>query len=72
MMVSASATAYVNMIVGPSACTLNVPPDFEWGSDLIETQFKPTAAPIFILKLNVNEKGAYYSTDPALFEVSLS
>ncbi|XP_054262356.1 dynein axonemal heavy chain 1-like [Macrosteles quadrilineatus] len=67
-LVLSSAQSYVSLVETPCLCTLGVSSDFVWGSDLVETQFKPSAAPIFTLKLNVNEAGAFYSTDPAMFE----
>lgn len=70
-LVTKSAAALTELVAQPCACTLHVTEDFVWDTDLIETLFKPMAAPVFVLKLHVNEEGAYYSTNPDKFEVSL-
>lgn len=71
-LVSESANDFVNLVEEPCLCTLDVRPDFTWGSDLASTQFINSKAPIFTVKLHVNENQAYYSTDPAMFEVSFT
>lgn len=60
----------MSLVEAPCQCTFGVSTDFNWGNELTKTQFKPSCAPIFVVKLQVNENGAFYSTDPAAFSVS--
>ncbi|XP_024940673.1 dynein heavy chain 1, axonemal [Cephus cinctus] len=67
-LVERSMTLYLHMLETPALCTLNVDDDFSWGSDLMDTQFKPAVNPVFNIQLTMNMESAYYSTDPLLFE----
>lgn len=62
-------STYVKMLEGPALCTLAIRDDFIWESKLTESQWKSSSLPVFQLILRMNEQGAYYSTDPAGFEV---
>ncbi|XP_011146850.2 dynein heavy chain 1, axonemal-like, partial [Harpegnathos saltator] len=63
-----SIALYVEMLTAPAARTLNVNEDFVWGTDLINTQFKSPANPIFNVDILMNNETVYYSTDPKSFE----
>lgn len=67
-MVENSIRTFVHLVETPCQCCLNVDDDFVWGYNLVDTQFKPVQ-PIFLLTLRMDENGAFYSTDPAQFEV---
>lgn len=64
-----SIVLYLEMLETPALCTLNVDENFVWGSDLVNTQFRPSVNPIFNIDIMVNDNGAYYSTDLESFEV---
>ncbi|XP_023289892.1 dynein heavy chain 1, axonemal [Orussus abietinus] len=67
-LVDNSMALYVNMLETPALCTLHVGPDFKWGKDLRNTQFKPASNPVFSLEIFMNDQGAFYSTEPSEFE----
>lgn len=69
VLVENSVRTFLNFVETPCQCCLNVQNDFVWGYNLIDTQFKPLQ-PFFLLTLRMDENGAFYSTDPDLFEVS--
>lgn len=58
-----------NMLETPALCTLGVEDDFEWGDDLVNTQFSPSTNPVFLVDMKMNDEGTYYSKSPELFEV---
>lgn len=53
----------------PALCVLDVEESFAWGDDLVDTQFKPAANPIFLIDLQMDEQKAYYTTNPDKFVV---
>ena len=63
-------TIYLTMLETPALCLLEVSNNFIWGEDLLKSPFKCGSNPIFNIELKMNEGGAYFSTDPASFEVS--
>ncbi|CAH0560322.1 unnamed protein product [Brassicogethes aeneus] len=71
LMIINSITLYINLLEAPCLPCLPVPENFVWGTDLRNSPFKPTAPPIFSLHMKMNEEGAYYSTEPTLFEKTL-
>lgn len=60
---------YVTMLESQTTSIMGVKEDFCWGQDLVNTQFSSNSHPIFQIDLLMNDKGAYFSTDPSLFEV---
>ena len=60
---------YQTMLETPALCALTVNDDFVWGNDLVNTQFRPSTNPVFLIELMMNEGGAYYSKNPEIFEV---
>lgn len=56
----------------PALCVLDVKESFIWGDDLINTQFKPSGCPIFIVDLQMDEEKVFYSRDPEKFEVNVN
>lgn len=69
-LVESSTDFLVKLIETPCRVCQDVEDDFVWGSDLINTQFKPTGNSIFNLILRLNNSNAYYSTNPDAFEAS--
>ena len=65
-----SSEMYLQMLEKPALCFVGVNANFTWGPNLTESQFQSKIFPIFQLELLMNEKGAYYSTEPTLFYVS--
>ncbi|XP_014476414.1 PREDICTED: dynein heavy chain 1, axonemal [Dinoponera quadriceps] len=63
-----SIDLYVEMLTAPAICTLNVNEDFVWGTDLVNTQFKSTAHPVFNINILMNGDTVCYSTDLESFE----
>ncbi|TTB85611.1 Dynein heavy chain 1, axonemal [Bagarius yarrelli] len=50
---------------------LRCPPDFEWGSDLIRSPYKPKKNPLFLVDLILDQTGVHYSTPLENFETSI-
>lgn len=69
-MVESSCILFVNMVETPCQVCLDVEDDFDWGSDLVFSPFRPSTQAIFLLTLKMNDMGPYYSTDPGKFIVS--
>ncbi|XP_032680816.1 dynein heavy chain 1, axonemal [Odontomachus brunneus] len=63
-----SIALYVEMLIAPAKCALNVNEDFVWGTDLINTQFKSSAHPVFNIDILMNDETVYYSSDLQSFE----
>lgn len=61
---------FVQLIEGPSRCVYGCNEDFVWGENVMDTQYKPPVTPIFVLHLKIDEKGAFYNTNPDQFEVN--
>ncbi|XP_063895398.1 dynein axonemal heavy chain 1 [Helicoverpa armigera] len=54
----------------PCLCTYVCDDDYEWDSnDLINSPFRSPTVTLFYFHLMMNERGPYYTTDPAQFEV---
>lgn len=64
-----SIKLYGEILERPALCVLDVEESFAWGDDLIDTQFKPAANPIFLIDLQMDEQKAYYTTNPDKFVV---
>ncbi|XP_018365084.1 PREDICTED: dynein heavy chain 1, axonemal-like [Trachymyrmex cornetzi] len=62
-LVKKSMALYLEILETPALCTLNVDENFVWGNDLINTHFKSSVNPIFIIDIAMNDKTAYYLTD---------
>lgn len=71
ILVENSTKMFVNLVETPCQCCLAVDDDFEWGTDFINSDFRPHVQPIFTLHLKMDDTGAFYSTEPDLFAVSL-
>ncbi|XP_018331814.1 dynein heavy chain 1, axonemal-like [Agrilus planipennis] len=67
MLARNSTNMFVNLVETPCQCCLHVEPDFDWGEDLVNTQFKPTGAALFYQLLKMDDKGPYYSTPVETF-----
>lgn len=71
-LVENSSGLLLKILENSCSICLNVPDEgYVWGSDLINTQFKPQSSPVFALTIKVGSTAAYYSTNPALFEVNI-
>ncbi|KAK2581762.1 hypothetical protein KPH14_002241 [Odynerus spinipes] len=70
-LVENSISLYGEVLEAPGICVLSVEEDFVWGENLVDTQFGCTAFPIFDIDLTMNNEGAYYSTEPDLFEKAI-
>lgn len=64
-----SIAMYVEMLVAPATCTLDVSQDFVWGTDLVNAQFKSPAHPVFNVNILMSNETVYYSTDVESFQV---
>ncbi|XP_060831781.1 dynein axonemal heavy chain 1-like [Bombus pascuorum] len=69
VLVENSIKSYGEILERPALCVLDVEESFAWGDDLIDTRFKPTANPVFLVDLQMDEQKAYYTTDPDKFAV---
>ena len=61
---------YLALLETPALCMLGVDKNFVWGEDLLESPLKCQANTVFNVELKMNDDGAFYSTDPASFEVN--
>lgn len=68
-MVLNSAEKLTNLVETPCQVCLEIDDDFEWGSDLINSNYRPYVQAIFALTLKMNEEGAFYSTELEEFKV---
>lgn len=67
-----SITLYLETLGTPALPVLDAEESFEWGKDLIKSEFKPAHNPVFMVDIQMNEQQAYYSTNPEEFTVSAS
>ena len=71
-LVENSTGLLLKIMENPCSVCLNVPDEgYVWGSDLLNTQFKPPTSPVFALTIKIGPASAYFSTNPASFEVKL-
>uniref|UniRef100_UPI00398EE5C8 dynein axonemal heavy chain 1 isoform X2 n=1 Tax=Pristiophorus japonicus TaxID=55135 RepID=UPI00398EE5C8 len=61
-LVQDSLINYTQMILDGCYSTLDCSEDMKWGENLIDSNFKPRKLPIFILDLNLDSSGVYFST----------
>lgn len=71
-LVENSTGLLLKILENPCSVCLSVPDEgFVWGSDLVNTQFKPPTSPVFALTIKLNSTAAFYSTNPESFEVMI-
>ncbi|XP_031787006.1 dynein heavy chain 1, axonemal isoform X2 [Nasonia vitripennis] len=70
-MIESSSMEYSMALVIPNSSLLDVAEDFTWGMDLKSSPFESTAAALFEMNLCMNDEGAFYETNPELFEVKI-
>lgn len=70
-MVLNSAEIFTNLVETPCQVCLEIEEDFEWGDDLVNSDYRPWVQPIFMLVLKMDENGAFYSTEPEEFKKML-
>ncbi|XP_060838328.1 dynein axonemal heavy chain 1 [Rhopalosiphum padi] len=68
LMVLNSAKNYTILIEQPCIPMKGINDNFAWGSNLNRSPFEECAPPLFSIILNMNENGAFYSSDPDKFE----
>ncbi|KAK9309948.1 hypothetical protein QLX08_000576 [Tetragonisca angustula] len=71
ILVKNSIKLFGDILEGPALCLLDVEESFSWGNDLTDSQFKPTANPIFLIDLQMDEQKPYYTTNPDKFVESI-
>lgn len=71
LLVKNSATMFTQLVEAPCQCCLECEDDFQWGFDFINSPFRSSVPTIFALQMQMNDEGAYYSTDPDLFPVNI-
>ncbi|OXU24749.1 hypothetical protein TSAR_002051 [Trichomalopsis sarcophagae] len=70
-MIESSSMEYSMALVIPNSSMLDVAEDFTWGMDLKSSPFECVAAALFEMNLCMNDEGAFYETNPELFEVKI-
>lgn len=67
-LVQDSLFAFAQMITDACHSLMELPEDFEWGSDIITSPYRPKKNALFILDLQLDKSSVMYSTDLDSFE----
>lgn len=59
----------MKILEAPTTCMSSIDKHYQWNSSLISSPFQSGCNTIFIIELYMNDKGAYYTTEPTLFSV---
>ncbi|KAJ8667913.1 hypothetical protein QAD02_009576, partial [Eretmocerus hayati] len=70
-LIETSTSLYFKFLEVSFMHDLEMDGNFEWKSDLRVTMLRPKTVPIFEVEINLAEDGAFYTTNPALFEEKL-
>ncbi|XP_053995639.1 dynein axonemal heavy chain 1-like [Hylaeus anthracinus] len=67
ILVENSILSYRESLESPALCVLDVDESFEWGKNLVESQFQSRFKPIFAIEIQMNDREVFYSTNPNEF-----
>ncbi|XP_051777061.1 dynein axonemal heavy chain 1 [Erpetoichthys calabaricus] len=70
-LVQDSLVNFTQMIVDSCSSVFHCPKNLVWGSDLINSPFKPKKNPLLYVDLMMDASGIHYSTSPETLEASL-
>ena len=66
-----SLVNFTQMVLDACHATIDIPDDFKWGPDVMNSKFKPKRNALFLLDLIMDTQGVHYSTNLASFETVL-
>ncbi|XP_076380684.1 dynein axonemal heavy chain 1 [Megalopta genalis] len=67
ILVESSIVTFTDSLVNPALCALGVKEPFSWGENFVESRFQSSFKPLFNIEIEMDEKAAFYSTDPDAF-----
>uniref|UniRef100_A0ABM5FKE2 Dynein axonemal heavy chain 1 isoform X3 n=1 Tax=Pogona vitticeps TaxID=103695 RepID=A0ABM5FKE2_9SAUR len=70
-LVQDSLVNFTQLFVDACYSVLNCSEDMDWGSDLVNSPYKPRKNPLFIIDLVLDSQGVHFSTPLENFETSL-
>ncbi|KAJ7998998.1 hypothetical protein DPEC_G00210820 [Dallia pectoralis] len=70
-LVQDSLVSLTQLLLDACQSVLHCPPDMTWGSDLINSPYKPKKKPLFLVDLVLDVTGVHYSTPLENFETSV-
>ncbi|XP_067102135.1 dynein axonemal heavy chain 1 [Osmerus mordax] len=70
-LVQDSMVSFAQLLLDACHSVLSCPQDLIWGSDLINSPYKPKKNPLFLVDLVLDQTGVHYSTPLENFETSL-
>ncbi|XP_062843095.1 dynein axonemal heavy chain 1 [Trichomycterus rosablanca] len=70
-LVQDSLASVAQLILDACQSVLKCPPNLGWGSDLINSPYRPKRNPLFLVDLVLDQTGVHYSTPLENFEMSI-